>query len=131
MGKNISGFKLACTNYFSTLNLGLLRSYGRSLNLRNPTTLKKADLIEELIKVLCGEINPIRNNKGAPIKGEYVDKSIFEKVTQFQREYLCENRDDYCGGECKNSSPAANDGLQEILTIIDGAKEKNQIPFNA
>lgn len=87
--KDVLAFKLACQNYFFTLSLQALRSYGRALRLQKPAALKKGDLIEEIIKVLCGEVSPQRNgNRGAPVKCDYLDERIFEKVESLQKEYL-------------------------------------------
>ena len=72
--KDVLAFKLACKNYFFTLDLQSLRAYGRLLNMPKPTVLKKGDLIEEIIKILCGESRPRSTKKGAPIKCDYLDK---------------------------------------------------------
>lgn len=81
------GFKLACTKYFNTLGLDALRAYARTLQIEKPTMMRKADLIEEIIKVLCGEITPYRAGRGAPVKNGYVDESIFETVRKIQKEF--------------------------------------------
>ena len=86
--KDVSGFKLACKNYLITLDLNSLRTYGRALQIRTPTMMRKADLIEEIIKVLCGENSPQRNNRGAPVKSAYLDESIFETVERIQKKYF-------------------------------------------
>jgi len=86
--KDVLAFKLACKNYFFTLDLQSLRAYGRLLNMPKPTVLKKGDLIEEIIKILCGESRPRRTKKGAPIKCDYLDESIFVAVENLQKEYL-------------------------------------------
>ena len=88
--KRTAEFKIACENYFLTLSLNALRSYGRALNLQNPTEKKKIDLIEELIGVLCGEIVPRRKATGAPVKNDYVEPKIFQTVAQLKKQYLGE-----------------------------------------
>ncbi len=66
-------FEEACKAYLFPLSITDLRVYGRYLGLPAPTKLKKAELICEIIQVLCGEKTAVRTNKGAHIgrrKGE-------------------------------------------------------------
>ena len=77
---NVSIFKLACERYLNTLGLGNLRSYGRFLQLKEPTKRNKAELIQEIIGVLCGEIIAKRTKRGAPIKNTYVEPQILQTV---------------------------------------------------
>lgn len=85
---NVTKFKFACEKFLGTLDISSLRVYGRSLGLVRPTAMKKKDLIQEILKALCGESVPQRNNKGAPIKNQYLDNSILEKIEQLKRKYL-------------------------------------------
>ncbi len=111
-GKDVSGFKLACTKYLITLDLGSLRIYGRELQIRKPTTMKKAELIEEIIKVLCGEVIPRRNNRGAPVKTAYIDKDILKTVARLQKEFLKGERE-ACGEQTERKALVLADSLQE------------------
>ena len=84
---NVSIFKLACERYLNTLGLGNLRSYGRFLQLKEPTKRNKAELIQEIIGVLCGEIIAKRTKRGAPIKNTYVEPQILQTVQALQKKY--------------------------------------------
>ena len=110
--KDVSGFKLACKNYFFSLDLNSLRTYGRALQLKSPTAMKKADLIEEIIKALCGESRPQRNKKGAPIKNDYLDKRILESVARLQKEYLYKEEMERAG-ENQEIKPAFAQSMKE------------------
>ena len=81
-------FRLECRNYFHTVDLGTLRCYGRLLKLQSPTAKKKADLIEDILDVLCGKSTPYRNKRGAPVKNNFFDEKLLEKVAQLQKDYL-------------------------------------------
>ena len=86
-GNNVLQFKQACEQYLSTVSLGALRSYGRTLQLKAPTKYTKSWLVQEIIKVLCGESKPQRDKKGAPIKSDYIDPKIIEKINALRKEY--------------------------------------------
>ena len=89
--KDVEGFKRECRAYLSKANVNILRSYGRTLQLRKPTTMVKHDLIEEIIGVLCGKIKTERNGKkGAPIKGECVTQDFLDEIAAMQQRYLLE-----------------------------------------
>ena len=85
--KNIE-FKLVCMKYLQTISITALRTYGRTLGLEKPTTLRKADLIEEIVLVLCGEFEQKRKKLGAPIKSDYVDPTLVNKIKDLQIKYL-------------------------------------------
>lgn len=87
--KDVNGFKRECRAYLSKVNLNILRSYGRMLQLRTPTKMLKRDLIEGIIGVLCGEYKEERNGrKGAPVKGECVTQEFLDDLHALQRIYL-------------------------------------------
>lgn len=88
MEQDITLFKTACFEYLSTLSLDALRSYGRYMQLRSPTTMKKAEIINDVISVLCGELNTQRNNCGAPVKNSFVDPSILQTIAMLQEKHL-------------------------------------------
>ena len=90
-GKDVEGFKSACREYFKKTNINTLRSYGRTLQLRTPSIMKKEPLIEEIIGVLCGEITPQRNGKrGAPSRGECVSQKLLDDILFLKDKYLGE-----------------------------------------
>ncbi len=65
-----------------------MRSYGRKLQLTAPTKQKKGALIQEIIGVLCGEIQQERNNRGAPIKDDYIEPRLIEEIERLQKKYF-------------------------------------------
>ena len=118
---NTSKFKIACKNYFSTLRLSTLSCYGRFLQLKAPTAMKKDDLIESIIGVLCGEISPNRTCRGAPIKGNYVDQSIIATVSHFQKQYLDKDA-------CKNDGNDTQITQSKNTVTFDNLEEKISSP---
>lgn len=97
-------FKMDCEKYLSSISLEYLRAYGRSLQLKDPTKKKKAELITEIIRVLCGEHIPHRNKKGAPIKNEYIAPQILEDIEKIKRRYTL-NEAESENGEGETRAP--------------------------
>ena len=85
--RNVLAFKLACQTYFNGVGLDALRTYGRFLQLKEPTKRKKAELIQEIIAVLCGEIIAQRTKRGAPVKNVYVEPQILQTVQALRKQY--------------------------------------------
>lgn len=81
-------FKEACKAYLNTVSVNSLRSYGRKLQLTAPTKQKKGALIQEILGVLCGEIQQERNNRGAPIKDDYIEPRLIEEIERLQKKYF-------------------------------------------
>ena len=81
-------FKEVCAQYLNRQSLVDLRSYGRFLNLPRPTDFKKTELIGEILSVLCGEKNPQRTKRGAPIKNNYLNADILEKIEEIKSKTL-------------------------------------------
>lgn len=78
--------------YLSTLSIGVLRSLGRAVGVYHSTVKKKAELIEEIIKVDLGEIPAVPpSKKGAPIKDRYVDPLVFDKLRRIKFSYLAKS----------------------------------------
>ncbi len=90
MKKDIEGFIEATRIYLQSLSLDNLRCYGRYLQLQAPTKERKKELIEKIIKVLCGKLIPQRNNRGAPVKNAEVSLSILETISMIKIKYLQE-----------------------------------------
>ena len=87
MKHSMMGFRYACTQYLSTLSLMTLRPYGREVGVAQPTEKKKGELIEEIVGILTGEITPVaRATKGAPVKDDFVDPKIAQKIEEFRKE---------------------------------------------
>ncbi len=87
--KDVDAFKRECRAYLSKFNLNILRSYGRMLQLRTPTKMRKQELITGIIGILCGEYSEQRNGKkGAPVKGECVTQEFLDDIDALQRIYF-------------------------------------------
>ena len=83
-------FKEKCTKYLMQRSIHDLRGYGRFLNLQKPTCLKKENLIEEIIAVLCNEEKPTRKKVGAPVKNSFTPNEIIEQVEDIKKEVFGE-----------------------------------------
>lgn len=81
-------FKLACERYLNGLAVLDLRVYGRYLGLRNPTAIKKHELIQKIIGVLCGEITETQTARGAPIKNTNLNFTVINTINQYASTYL-------------------------------------------
>ena len=81
----LDNLKTAYTEYLSTLSIGSLRLVGRHSGVSKSTLKKKGDLIVEIVAVLTGEVPPAeKNNRGAPVKDDYVDPKIFGKLEEIK-----------------------------------------------
>ncbi|MBO5240296.1 MAG: hypothetical protein J6B56_02600 [Clostridia bacterium] len=86
--RNVAGFKIACKEELKNWGIMTLRAYGRNIGMRKPTKLKKAELIEQIIGVLCGELVQVQTNRGAPVKNYYIDEKAVGKIELIKRKYL-------------------------------------------
>lgn len=74
--------------YLDSLNIFLLRTYGRSIGTENPAAKKKGELIDDIADILMGRKQPVeRAKRGAPVKNEYVDPVIVDTVSQIRKLY--------------------------------------------
>lgn len=85
--KDVLTFKRDCREYLSTLGHSDLRVYGRSIGVYNPTKVLKDELIERIIAVFCGEIEPTSTTRGAPVKNKHLDPSIPETIEDLRFTY--------------------------------------------
>lgn len=93
--------KVAYTEYLSTLSIGSLRLVGRHSGVSKATLKKKNELIREIVSVITGEVPPAeRTNRGAPVKDDYVDPKIFDRLEEIKLTYLG-NKDQ---GEAENEA---------------------------
>ena len=89
--KNVKGFENAAKIYLYTVSLEKLRSYGRSIGVASATAKKKNDLIDEIIGILAGKIEPIEISKrGAPVKNDNVDQRVEGEMKRLKELYLSE-----------------------------------------
>ena len=78
--QRIEDFKQTLRERLSFWHLNALGAYGRYLQLRAPTKLKKKDLIEAIVETICGERMESRNNRGAPVKAAYLDPKLVLEI---------------------------------------------------
>ncbi len=91
--KSRNAFILSCKNFLSAYSLNSLRAYGRSIGVYSPTKLKKPDLIDRIVEILVGAVIPIeQGNQGAPIKNDYFEPEIPQKIAEFRALYLAEEK---------------------------------------
>lgn len=93
MERNVERFKWECRELLNSWDLDALRRYGRDVELRNPSVMTKASLIETIIGVLCGEITETRNNRGAPVKTSKTEPSYVQAVLNLKKKYLPEDKE--------------------------------------
>lgn len=67
------------------LNVSELRDIGRKFGVPSPTTMKKKDLVDYILKIVYGEVNvPVRNNYGRPSKAQFDMSRYLEKIKNNQ-----------------------------------------------
>ena len=85
-------------DYFSTLSLSDLRTFGRFQGVHAATQLKKEILIEEIVNILTGKVTPTfpkTDSKpvGAPPKSSALNPEILPKLDAIKRAYEDEQRE--------------------------------------
>ncbi len=64
-------FKKFTEGYLNTLSISILREIGREIGVRSATSMKKEELIEDILAIQKGELQPaLPNKKGAPPKSK-------------------------------------------------------------
>ena len=92
--KNIKLFALQCREYMDKIALSELRAYGRLVGVSRATAMKKDELIEDIIRIFIGELQPIeRSRRGAPVKNDYVDAKLVETINAYRYAYLMDVKD--------------------------------------
>lgn len=100
----------AYTEYLSTLSIGTLRSVGRQIGVNKSTAKKKGELVDEMVAVLSGVVPPAeRTNRGAPVKDEYVDPKVFEKLEEIKFSYLSSMPAEQTGEETSDTSETVSE----------------------
>ncbi len=74
--ENIKAFKEECRTALNKFAYDELCCFARSLNMRKPTVYKKADLIEDIIRIFCGELVQTRVKSGQPAKNRTLNPLI-------------------------------------------------------
>ncbi len=122
-------FEKECYDYFLTLGISDLRSYGREIGVSRPTTKKKEELIEAIIDIFTGKVSPIKvSNQGAPVKNARVDERIPAMIQS-----LCEKYD-YTDGIFRDFAFVYRQRQQAMranpsrLVLHDGLDNGNKLP---
>ncbi len=85
----IERFTRACVLFLDQLCIGDLRAYGRDLGVARPTVMSKEELTDAIIGILTGRLLPVEiSRQGAPVKNDYVDKRIPEKIEALRRSFM-------------------------------------------
>ncbi len=87
--ERVERFKTESSTFLQTISVKELQAYGRMLQLREPTKMRKKELIEDIIKVHCGELLPEeRSKQGAPIRNGLINPLIVEKMREYREKIL-------------------------------------------
>ena len=122
----MEAFKKDCKLYLSTLGVNVLRAYGRFLQLQAPTKSDKKTLIEDIVLVLCGELAPQRNKRGAPIKHDYVEPSVIAEMERLQSLYFGEGVKHEKQEQREKQESAEEEGVVLQFTIQPAKLNKKQ-----
>lgn len=83
--KLLQEFQSSSRDYLNTQPLNELRAYGRKVGVEEPTKKRKDDLITDIVDILSGIKQPIKQSKrGAPVKSDYFDPQILQKMEEFR-----------------------------------------------
>lgn len=115
------------------LNIRELRDMGRKLGVPSPTTMKKHDLVEYILKVVYGEVEPpIRNSYGRPNSREFDMSEYLTKIKknteltkQLKEARLYDDLDFEKTFTFKAAAPKARSLMNEIeqrVVFIDGTR---------
>lgn len=126
---SLTEFEYALKDYLSTLCLNDLRVLGRNFGVAEPTKKKKNILMDELVSILVGQSTPIvRNNRGAPVKNDYIDPKILDKIEEIRFKYTS---DASTVQENTDVSPSMTFPIQApkapIIVFSDGSEERDCI----
>ncbi|MBQ9730005.1 MAG: hypothetical protein IJV80_04245 [Clostridia bacterium] len=88
MKKGANGLKTECLAFLRGHGLWTLRPVARYIGVESPTKKKKGELVNEIAAILCGEKQPVeRTNLGAPIKNDFFDPEIVQKLEEIRARY--------------------------------------------
>lgn len=73
-------YQYACKHYLRSKSLEKLRTFGRSIGVNRSTAKNKDTLIEDIVGVLSGRLEPKYTKKGAPVLNNSVDPDIPERI---------------------------------------------------
>ena len=89
MEKDFTKFREEGSKYLSTWKIKKLRIYGRKMGVFRPTDRSKSNLIEQIIGIWTGEIEPIEPSKrGAPVKEKDLPPEIHQRMSELYDKYV-------------------------------------------
>ena len=78
-----------CKAFLSKENVHVLRPYARGIGVEEPTKKNKEQLIEHIIGVLGGTIEPVEvSRRGAPVKNKFVPPEFLTRMHEIKMTYL-------------------------------------------
>jgi transcription termination factor Rho len=85
----IKDFITASESYLDTLGIAALRAYGRHVGVSRATAKRKNEIIDDIIAIFCGTLQPIeRSKRGAPIRDDTFDSIILETMNALRYAHL-------------------------------------------
>lgn len=79
-------FQYACKHFLRSKSLEKLRAYGRSIGVNRSAAKNKDALIEDIVGVLSGRLEPKYTKRGAPVLNDSVDPQIPEQIKKIYEE---------------------------------------------
>ncbi len=79
-------YQYACKHYLRSRSLDKLRAYGRSIGVNRSTAKNKDALIDDIVGVLSGRLEPKYTKRGAPVLNDSVDPQIPETIKKIYEE---------------------------------------------
>ena len=81
-------YQYACKHYLRSKSLEKLRAYGRSIGVNRSAAKNKDVLIDDIVGVLSGRLEPTYTKRGAPVLNDSVDPQIPETIKKIYEEKL-------------------------------------------
>ena len=109
--------------FLDALPLATLRVIGRKYGAQQASASHKDDLIDSIIGILTGSIQPTpRSNRGAPAKLNYIDPAVLEELEKIKREGAGREEGDFVveSPEYVRDTPAVGAVSTGILEITQG-----------
>lgn len=104
--------------YLQTLPLTTLRVLGRSQGVPSRCFGSKDEIVEGLTLILTGKEQPVsRSKRGAPVKQNYLDPSVIQKIADIRRSFETEKEEPFMF-EVRSSEPVRSFFDQPIYTGI-------------
>lgn len=87
-------FERLAKKYLGAKGIVELRVYARHVGVDNGTTLKKGELIENIVRACLVEKENTANKRGQPPKGDYLSPKLLQDMEDLRRKVFGEENDD-------------------------------------